>query len=49
MALTQYQKLTFTNKQGIFSYLAIFIYWLSNLIKKCAAMARCLRSSIYIQ
>ena len=40
------QRLTFINKEGIFSYLAIFI--LSNLLKKYAAMARCLKISLYI-
>ena len=40
------QRLTVINKEGIFSYLAIFI--LSNLLKKYAAMARCLKISLYI-
>ena len=40
------QRLTFINKGGIFSYLAIFI--LSNLLKKYAAMARCLKIPLYI-
>ena len=42
------QRLTFINKRGIFSYLAIFIDWLSNLVKKYTAMARCLKSYLYI-
>ena len=38
----------FINKRDIFSYLAIFIYWLSNLVKKYTAVARRLESSLYI-
>ena len=42
------QRLTFINKWGIFSYLVTVIYWLSTLVKQYAAMARCLKSPIYI-
>ena len=49
MALTQYLKMIgLSINELIFSYLAIFIYWLSNLVKKYAAVARRLESSLYI-
>ena len=51
MALGEYIKtrgLTFINKRGIFIYLGIVSYRLSNLVKQFAAVARYLKSSLYI-
>ena len=51
MALRKYIKIRgwhLSINDQFFIYLAIVIYWLSNLVKQYGAMARCLKSSLYI-
>lgn len=40
------QRFVFINKWGIFGYLVIAVYWLSNLAEKYAETARCLKGPI---
>ena len=48
MAIRKNQRLTFINKRGIFIYLALVSYWLSNLVKQYEGIARYSKSFLYI-